>query len=118
MVWIIAKVGRVELHSDKAFGKVLEHRHICEGLIDLFGLFFGNTNSVIRSMLGDSGFIETLCFAIKGRAGQVPNNVWEVIHILIFFFSAVSPRKVNAIRAGSFQKSRYDQTISGFLEGT
>jgi hypothetical protein len=30
------KVGRMELHSDKAFGKILEHHHICEALIDLF----------------------------------------------------------------------------------
>jgi hypothetical protein len=26
------KVGRMELHSDKAFGKILEHHHICEAL--------------------------------------------------------------------------------------
>ena len=28
--------GRLELHSGKAFGKILEHHHICEALIDLF----------------------------------------------------------------------------------
>ena len=33
----------MELHSDKAFGKILEHHHICEALIDLFEFFFDNT---------------------------------------------------------------------------
>ena len=52
------RVGRLELHSDKAFGKILEHHHICEALIDLFELFFDNTNFVIRNMRGNFGAME------------------------------------------------------------
>ena len=52
------KVGRLELHSDKAFGKILEHHHICETLIDFFQLFFDNTNFVSRSMFWNFGVIE------------------------------------------------------------
>lgn len=77
----MTKVGRLELHSDKAFGKILEHRHICETLIDFFRLFFDNINFVSRSMFWNFGVFEAVLHTAVRRVGWVRISVQEVFEV-------------------------------------
>ena len=82
------RVGRLELHSDKAFGKILEHHHICEALIDLF-----ERSSIIPILSFETCagiLVQWRCLLLlgrrAGRAGSVHRRLSRYQDVVTTFY--------------------------------